>query len=177
MSDKTSNLALDVNQTFLNEKSANQFLTFVLDGEYYGVDILQVQEIKAWTPVTKVPNTPTTIKGVLNLRGEIVPIVDMRAHFGLEQTKYTSLTVIIVLSLHDKENKQRTIGIIADSVSDVVDISFDDLKPTPELGEGINTDFIRNIATVDNKMVMLLDIMLLVNTSTLDDVMVQATGE
>jgi len=177
MSDKHSNLAVDINQPLLDEKSANQFLTFTLDGEYYGVDILQVQEIKAWTPVTKVPNTPNTIKGVLNLRGEIVPIVDMRAHFGLSETEHTSLTVIIVLSLQDKEGKQRTIGIIADSVSDVVDIGYENLKSTPELGEDVKTDFIRSIATVDHKMVMLLDIMLLVNTSTLDAVLAEATDE
>lgn len=177
MSDKNSNLAVDFSQPLLNDKNGSQFLTFTLDGEHYAVDILQVQEIKAWTPVTKVPNTPNTIKGVLNLRGEIVPIVDMRAHFGLSDTEYTSLTVIIVLSLPDKNGRSRTIGIIADSVSDVVDINADNLKSTPDLGDKVKTDFIRSIATVDQKMVMLLDIMLLVNTSALDAVLAEASDE
>jgi len=168
MTEKNSNLAEKLDNEFSREVSGNQFLTFMLGGEYYGVEILQVQEIKAWTPVTKVPNTPASIKGVLNLRGEIVPIIDMRALFGLEHSEYTSLTVIIVLSLQNDAGKARTIGIVADSVSDVADISEGDIKPTPELGEDIKTDFISNVATVDNKMVMLLNIMLLIDTSSID---------
>jgi len=168
MADQNSNLAVDVQNVFSKEVSGNQFLTFVLGGEYYGVEILQVQEIKAWTPVTKVPNTPASIKGVLNLRGEIVPIIDMRSLFGMESSSYTSLTVIIVLSLEDETGKQRTLGIVADSVSDVVDIADEDIKVTPELGNDIKTDFIKNVATSDNKMVMLLDIMLLLDRSALD---------
>ena len=177
MSNQNTNLAEDVNHDFSREVSGNQFLTFMLDGEYYGVDILQVREIKAWTPVTKVPNTPDTVKGVLNLRGEIVPIIDMRAHFGLERSEYTSLTVIIVLSLTDETGKHRTIGIVADSVSDVVDIGEEDIKPTPDLGDDIKTDFIRNVATNDDKMVMLLDIMLLVDKSTIDSAVSEASAE
>ena len=177
MTDQNSNAAIDMTHDFAKEVSGNQFLTFMLGGEYYGVEILQVQEIKAWTPVTKVPNTPGFIKGVLNLRGEIVPILDMRVLFGLEQSDYTNLTVIIVLSLRDDSGKQRTIGVVADSVSDVADIADDNIKATPELGDEIKTDFIRNVANVEDKLVMLLDIMMLIDTSSLDAALSKTKAE
>ena len=139
------------------DESSSQYLTFMLGNEYYGVDILRVQEIKGWTPVTTIPNTPNYIKGVLNLRGTIVPIIDLRTKFNLENIEYTALTVIIVLSIQSSQ-RNHVAGVVVDSVSDVLNVSPVDIKPTPELGSEINTDFILGMATTDNQMAMLLDI-------------------
>lgn len=134
----------------------SQFLTFALADEEYGVDILRVQEIKGWTPVTRVPNTPDYVRGVLNLRGTIVPIVDMRARFNLEEVEYTPVTVIIVLAVASGEER-RVIGIVVDAVSDVLNVSADDIKPPPDFGAKVNIEFINGLATIDDHMVMLMD--------------------
>lgn len=134
-----------------------QFLTFILDDEAYGVEILRVQEIKGWTPVTRIPNTPDYMQGVLNLRGTIVPIVDMRMRFNLQQIEYTPITVIIVLSVKS-ENGERVIGLVVDSVSDVIDVDAKDIKATPDFGTTLNTEFISGLATSTEHMVMLLDV-------------------
>lgn len=134
-----------------------QFLTFILDDEAYGVEILRVQEIKGWTPVTRIPNTPEYMQGVLNLRGTIVPIVDMRMRFNLQQIEYTPITVIIVLSVKSA-NGERVIGLVVDSVSDVIDVDAKDIKATPDFGTTLNTEFISGLATSAEHMVMLLDV-------------------
>ncbi len=139
------------------EGEATQFLTFILDNEAYGVEILRVQEIKGWTPVTRIPNTPEYMQGVLNLRGTIVPIVDMRMRFNLERVEYTPITVIIVLSVKS-ENGERVIGLVVDSVSDVIDVNSKDIKATPDFGTTLNTEFINGLATSAENMVMLLDV-------------------
>jgi len=144
------------------DEHISQYLTFMLGNETYGVDILRVQEIKGWTPVTAIPNTPAYIKGVLNLRGTIVPIVDLRARFNQSNVEYTALTVIIVLSIQS-EIRSNVVGVVVDSVSDVLSIKPEEIKPTPELGTGINTDFISGMATAQNLMAMLLDIDSLLN--------------
>lgn len=135
----------------------NQYLTFILAGEEYGVDILRVQEIKGWENATKIPNAPHYIKGVMNLRGAIVPIVDLRERFNLESLNYGPTTVVIVLRVHDEENT-RTMGIVVDAVSDVYDIAAENLRPAPDFGEVISVDFLKGLATVDEKMVIILDI-------------------
>lgn len=139
------------------EGEIQQFLTFILDNEAYGVEILRVQEIKGWTPVTRIPNTPEYMQGVLNLRGTIVPIVDMRMRFQLNHVEYTPITVVIVLSVKS-ENGERVIGLVVDSVSDVIDVAAHDVKPTPDFGTSLNTKFINGIATSNDTMVMLLDV-------------------
>ncbi len=139
------------------ESGGSQYLTFVLSGETYGVDILRVQEIKGWTPVTRIPNTPDYMQGVLNLRGTIVPIVDMRMRFNLERIEYTPITVIIVLSIKS-ESGDRVIGLVVDSVSDVINVESENIKPTPDFGDGLNTEFINGLATGGERMVMLLDV-------------------
>lgn len=139
------------------EIAANQFLTFSLVNEEYGVDILRVQEIKGWTPVTHIPNAPAYLKGVLNLRGTIVPIVDLRMRFNLEAVDYTPTTVVIVLSLVS-EGRERTFGIVVDAVSDVLNIAPADIRPKPDFGTVVDADFINGLATVGEHMVMLLDI-------------------
>lgn len=152
----------------LAEEAGSQYLTFSLAGEEYGVDILRVQEIKGWVPVTVIPNTPEYIRGVLNLRGTVVPILDMRMRFHLEQEEYTAVTVIIVLSVKTDDG-ERVIGIVVDSVSDVLSVKQDDVKPTPDFGTRVNTEFITGLAAVGEQMVMLLDIDRMLTAHELDD--------
>src|SRR3954468_19705234 len=117
----------------VGDNGTRQVLTFSLGGEVYGLDILRVKEIRGWSPVTRIPQTPSSMLGVLNLRGLIVPIVDLRVRFALKTAEFTPLTVIIVLSLRTG-NGQRECGIVVDNVNDVVDIAADSVKPAPELG-------------------------------------------
>ena len=146
---------------------AEQYLTFMLNGEEYGVDILRVQEIKGWIPTTRIPNTPDYIRGVMNLRGAIVPIIDLRLRFAMPAIEYTATTVVIVLKVHN-EGVERTIGFVVDAVSDVYNVSPDQFRAAPDFGAHVHTDFIRALATVDEKMVILLDIDQLVSAEELD---------
>lgn len=130
-----------------------QYLTFTLGEEHYGVDILRVQEIKGYTAVTRIPNTPDSIKGVLNLRGTIVPIIDLRAKFGMDKIDYTRFTVIVVVVVKD-----RVMGIIVDAVSDVLNIPKKDIQPTPQFGTAVDVSFISGIGKCGDKLVALLDI-------------------
>jgi purine-binding chemotaxis protein CheW len=132
-------------------------LTFVLGSETYGVDILRVQEIRGWSSVTKIPHAPPHVLGVLNLRGSIVPIVDLRMQFNLESAEYTAITVIIVLSVQSRKGP-RDFGIVVDGVSDVVDVNAAQVKPAPDLGSREATDYIRGLMPVADRMVVLLDI-------------------
>jgi purine-binding chemotaxis protein CheW len=137
--------------------TSNQVLTFTLGDETYGVDILRVQEIRGWSPVTRIPQSPAHVLGVLNLRGSIVPIVDLRMRFDLERAEYTPLTVIIVLSVESPLGR-RDFGVVVDGVSDVIDVPRDEIKPAPELGAHVSTEFIAGLASVSGRMLMLLDI-------------------
>lgn len=139
-----------------NECLIDQYLTFQLAGDTYGVDILKVQEIKGWEPVRQLPNAPPYIKGVFELRGVIVPIIDLRERFALGSVEYTSVTVVIIVSVsvHDE---CRIMGIIADSVSDVLDVNSDMQRAAPDLGASIDTRYIKGMAMA-NSMVMLLDV-------------------
>jgi len=136
---------------------SKQVLTFTLGDETYGVDILRVQEIRGWSPVTRIPQSQPHVLGVLNLRGSIVPIVDMRMRFSLQLAQYTPLTVIIVLAVESPQGR-RDFGVVVDGVSDVVDVALAEVKPAPELGAQANTEFIAGLAAVSGRMVMLLDI-------------------
>lgn len=139
------------------QPAVSQYLTFTLGSEEYGVDILRVQEIRGWQTVTRVPNTPNFLLGVLNLRGTIVPIIDMRMRFALDKVEYTSITVIVVLSVIS-DHGSHVFGVVVDSVSDVLDVKNDDVRPTPEMGCTVNTEFIKGLATIGDQMVTLLDI-------------------
>ena len=141
----------------MTRQGSNQVLTFTLGEETYGVDILRVQEIRGWSPVTRIPQSQAHVLGVLNLRGSIVPIVDMRMRFSLPRAEYTALTVIIVLSVESPQGR-RDFGVVVDGVSDVVDVALAEIKPAPELGAQANTEFIAGLAAVSGRMVMLLDI-------------------
>lgn len=131
----------------------NQFLTFSLGEELYGVDILRVQEIKGYSAVTKIPNTPSHIKGVLNLRGTIVPIVELRTKFGMPTIDYTAFTVIIVVVVQDK-----VMGLVVDAVSDVLDIGKNDIQAAPDFGAKIDVTFLNGIGKSGDKLVSLLNI-------------------
>lgn len=141
----------------LQDDETSQYLSFMLAGEQYAFDILRVQEIKGWTQVTRIPNTPKYLRGVLNLRGTIVPIIDMRMRFNLEHADYTPTTVVIVLSVKS-EVGERVIGVVVDAVSDVLNVTPEDMKETPDFGSNVNTDFISGLASVNDSMVMLLDV-------------------
>ena len=137
--------------------ASQQVLTFVLGSETYGVDILRVQEIRGFSAVTKIPHAPSHVLGVLNLRGSIVPIVDLRMRFSLERAEYNAVTVIIVLSVQS-HNGRRDFGVVVDGVSDVVDVNKAEVRPAPELGAANATEYILGLVPVDDRMVVLLDI-------------------
>src|ERR1700761_5212595 len=144
-------------------EESHQVLTFVLGKETYGVDILRVQEIRGWSAVTKIPHAPAHVLGVLNLRGSIVPIVDLRMRFALDQVEYTAVTVIIVVSVMSAAGR-RDFGVVVDGVSDVVDVNIEEVKAAPELGAKGATDYIRGLVPVADRMVVLLDIDRLIGT-------------
>jgi purine-binding chemotaxis protein CheW len=134
-----------------------QYLTFSLAGEEYGIDILKVQEIRGWAPVTKVPNAPAFVRGVMNLRGAIVPVIDLRLRFGLEAIEYTKTTVVIVVMVQGATGN-RVIGAVVDGVSDVLNLQAADIQPAPDFGTAVHTEFISGLVTIEAGMVMLLDV-------------------
>jgi purine-binding chemotaxis protein CheW len=140
----------------------NQHLTFALGQEEYGVDILKVQEIKGYTPPTPVPNTPSYIKGVMNLRGTIIPVVDLRVKLALKETEYNQFTVIIVVTVGTK-----VVGLIVDAVSDVLNIPKSDIQAPPEFGSTVDVRFIDGMAKAGEKIVMLLNIDLVIKDEDL----------
>ncbi len=137
--------------------NSEQFLSFFLAGEEYGVDILRVQEIKCWESATEIPNSPEYIKGVINLRGIIVPIVDLRQRFDLEAVEYNETTVVIVLNVKNGD-KERTVGFVVDAVSEVYSIESDLLQAPPEMGNSIDLNFVKGLTSVNDNMVVLLDV-------------------
>lgn len=133
-----------------------EFLTFFLNNEEYGVDILCVQEIRVWSKVTELPNKPDYIKGVINLRGVIIPIVDLRQRFGMDALDYNEQTVTIILRSHQNKNSQ-AVGIIVDAVSEVYKFSPESIRKAPDFGSKIDSCFIKGLTSVDDKLVILLD--------------------
>lgn len=164
-------LAEQVEEEVEGKKLENlvQFLSFTLGDEEYGVDILRVQEIRSWEPVSRIPNVPGYEKGVVNLRGAIVPIIDLRERFGLGHLEYTPLTVVVVLQIQTEEGKMRTMGVVVDSVSDVVDVDKKTIQDAPNFGTKVSTEFINGLASVNDRMVMLLDVEKLLKLDGLDD--------
>jgi len=144
------------NDSINNDEEQTQFLSFTLGDEDYGVNILRVQEIRGWEEVREIPNTPDYIKGVLNLRSTVVPIIDLRIRFGLEDYEYKTTTVIIVLSV-EREDATHLMGVVVDAVSDVLNIEPDNIKTAPSFGAKINTKYIKGMVMVDDRMVILLD--------------------
>jgi purine-binding chemotaxis protein CheW len=133
--------------------SGQEYLAFTLGKEEYGIDILKVQEIRGYEAVTRIANSPEFIKGVVNLRGIIVPIVDMRIKFNLGEPTYDQFTVVIILNVAG-----RVVGMVVDSVSDVTTLSPEQIKPAPEMGTALNTDYLIGLGTIDQRMLILVDI-------------------
>jgi purine-binding chemotaxis protein CheW len=155
----------ELNQEMGLTTEGGQFLTFQLGDELYGVDILRVQEIKGYTTVTKIPNTPSHIKGVLNLRGTIVPIIELRTKFAMPTIEYTMFTVIVVVVIQEK-----IMGLVVDAVSDVLNIDKKDIQPPPQFGANVDVSFLRGIGKSGEKLVALLDMDRLLSDSDLQEV-------
>lgn len=134
-------------------EAGHETLVFTLGKEEYGIDILKVQEIRGYDAVTTIANAPEFIKGVINLRGTIVPIVDMRIKFNLGKVEYDQFTVVIILNV-----AKRVVGIVVDAVSDVMTLTPAQIRPAPEFGSALRTEYIEGLGTVDNRMIILVDI-------------------
>ena len=142
------------------EQMANEFLTFRLGSEEYGIEILKVQEIRGYDAITQIANAPEFIKGVVNLRGIIVPIIDMRIKFRLGSATYDQFTVVIILTVAG-----RVMGIVVDGVSDVITLGQEQMRPAPGLGSVIDTEYIMGLGTVDERMLILIDIEKMMSSS------------
>lgn len=146
-------MATEASSANTSGTAGGEFLTFTLGAEEYGMDILKVQEIRGYDAVTAIANTPAFIKGVINLRGIIVPIVDLRIKFNLGKVDYDQFTVVIILNL-----TSRVVGVVVDSVSDVLTLTPDQIKAAPSLSTTLDTRYIMGLGTVDQRMLILVDI-------------------
>lgn len=153
MTIETANSTTTLTANSKAKSVAGEYLTFVLGTEEYGLEILKVQEIRGYDAVTQIANTPDFIKGVVNLRGKIVPIVDLRIKFHLGKVEYDEFTVVIILNLNG-----RVVGIVVDGVSDVMALKDDQIRDVPSLVTSIDTKYIVGLATVDQQMLILVDI-------------------
>ena len=143
--------------------SNNEFLTFTLGKEEYGIDILRVQEIRGYDAVTSIANTSEFIKGVINLRGVIVPIIDMRIKFNLGNVVYNQLTVVIILNI-----AKRVVGMVVDGVSDVITLKSEQIMAAPEFSAALDTRYIVGLGAVDDRMIILVDIEQLISAPEMD---------
>lgn len=150
---KAEKVMADASDAHGAANAGNEFLTFTLGNEEYGLDILKVQEIRGYDAVTAIANSPAFIKGVINLRGIIVPIVDMRIKFNLGKVEYNECTVVIILNVAN-----RVVGMVVDGVSDVITLADEQIKPAPEFGSAFDTQYLTGLGTVDNRMLILVDI-------------------
>lgn len=139
--------------TTLMSDGVLEALAFKLGNEEYGIKILKVQEIRGYESVTRIASAPEHVKGVVNLRGTIVPIVDMRIKFNLGTPTYNEFTVVIILNIQD-----RVVGMVVDSVSDVISLTAEQIKPAPDMGGALNTDYLIGLGTVEERMIILVDI-------------------
>lgn len=156
-------------QEQINQKNDHddQVLSFILGREEYGVDILTVQEIKGWEKTTAIPNTPEYVMGVINLRGAVVPIIDLRVRFGLDNITYNESTVVIILRAVDESGSQKIIGLVVDGVSDVYSINATEIQDSPDMNGTIHTDYVNGLATVGEKMLVVLNVNQLINEGIL----------
>lgn len=145
-----------------NNPTESEFLTFNLGDEHYGLNIMVVKEIRGYEAVTRIANAPDFIKGVINLRGEIVPIVDLRIKFKVGQATYDDFTIVIVLQV-----QQRMVGIVVDAVSDVLKLDEQDIRPAPEFGVAFDSKYLLGLAALADRMVILVDIEELISRNEL----------
>lgn len=155
----------------INQKG-REFLTFTLGDENYALDILTVKEIRGYESVTKIANAPAFIKGVINLRGDIVPIVDLRIKFNIGQAIYNEFTIVIVLHINN-----RIVGIVVDSVSDVISLVDGQLKPPPEFGVAFDSRYLLGLASINEQMIILVDINALISSEEMSLVDAGVTSE
>jgi purine-binding chemotaxis protein CheW len=154
MQDRTNSVNQAVQTTRGRE---GKYLTFTLAGEEYGIGILKIREIIGMMPVTSVPQSPDFVKGVINLRGKVIPVIDLRLRFGMLPMDYTERTCIIVVQI-DLQDTPLNIGIVVDSVSEVLNISGGNIENTPTFGTQMNTEYIQGMAKIDGGVKILLDI-------------------
>ena len=153
---------------------ANQYLAFKLDKEIFAFDISKVREVLEFNSVTKVPQTPPMMKGVINLRGSVVPVVDMRIKFGMGATEKTVNTVIIIIEI-DLDEESTMIGALVDSVNEVMDLDTDHIEPPPSIGTQLSTDYIRGMGKLKNEFIIILDIEKIFSSEELE--LVQLAGQ
>jgi purine-binding chemotaxis protein CheW len=157
-----------------------EYLTFILNQEEYGVDILRVQEIRVWSPVTELPNTPHYVKGIINLRGIVVPIIDLRERFNQQSFEYSATTVVIILRSKKPADVNAThddmmIGLVVDAVSEVYKFSNQTMQPAPQFGSKVDIRFIKGIASIDEKLIILLNTDALLDREQLFDAVEKQT--
>ena len=150
------------NQDLHLQSSSREFLSFVLGDEHYALDIMAVKEIRGYEAVTKIANAPPFIKGVINLRGDIVPIIDMRIKFSVGEVIYNEFTIVIMLNV-----AERIVGIVVDGVSDVIRVSEDEIRPPPEFGVAFDSRYLLGLVPIDEHMVILVNIESLISSDEL----------
>jgi purine-binding chemotaxis protein CheW len=146
----------------LANKTEQEFLTFVLGDETYALDVMTVKEIRGYQAVTKIANSPDFVKGVLNLRGDIVPIIDLRIKFSVGEVTYNDFTIVIMLNIGE-----RVVGIVVDEVSDVIKVAGQDIKPPPEFGAVFDSSYLYGLTTIDQQMIILINIESLISSDEL----------
>jgi purine-binding chemotaxis protein CheW len=146
-----------------------QYLTFILNGEHYGIEILKVQGVQGWQRVTQIPNMPAFLLGVINMRGDVVPIVDLRLRFALGSAEFTEQTVVVIVRVECLDHP-RTIGLVVDAVSEVHTIHSADFRKTPEMGDSVGSEYLKGLGMVGDRMVILFDVERLVNGGVLAQV-------
>ena len=149
----------DINMLDQDNEQAElvQYLTFMMDNEEYGIEILSVQEIRGWEPMTVIPNAPDYVKGVINLRGTVVPVIDLRLRFQLPKVEYSEVTVVVIVKVLI-DGHEKIMGVVVDAVSDVYSLNKDEAAQTPVVGDMANKEFIDGLINVGDKMVVLLDL-------------------
>ncbi|HUW53738.1 MAG TPA: chemotaxis protein CheW [Rhodanobacter sp.] len=148
-----SQSANPASEPVVNAPAMTQYLAVNLAHEEYAIDLLAVREIRAWTPVTRIPQAPSYVMGVLNLRGAIVPVLDLRLRFGLVREEYSATTVTVIITVAG-----RLFGAVVDGVSDVLDVSASDVRPVPDMGTAVDTEYLKGLTSVAERMVLLLDV-------------------
>ena len=165
-------------QEQLDNSEEDQILSFILGDEEYGVDILRVQEIKGWERTTNIPNSPNYVKGIINLRGAVVPIVDLRLRFGLQNTIYDDNTVVIILRAFNNQGQtEKIIGVVVDGVSDVHTLDTKSLQQAPDMNGVISGEFVKGLATIEENMIIVLNVDYLVSIGILDEIKKSLTTE
>jgi len=152
--------------TAANAGQADQYLTFLLAGELFAIPILTVQEIRGWEKVTRIPRGPSHVLGVINLRGAVVPVLDVRSRLGMEPRDVTPTTVVIVVRIGEQPNAP-TVGCVVDAVSDVANIALDAVRPAPDVCGTIDHHFISGVSTIDDRLVMLIELGRLIDATSL----------